>query len=64
MRGHSRSKNGVASLAYAAHPRQRQVASECCRAAAKRRMDCRVKPGNDALKDASAKILPRSRHML
>jgi hypothetical protein len=36
MRGHSRSKDGVASLAY---PR----ASILLR----RRMDCRVKPGND-----------------
>ena len=39
MRGHSRSKNGVASLAY--DPRihlKRKVA---------KKMDCRVKSGND-----------------
>jgi hypothetical protein len=35
MRGHSHSKNGVASLAYA--PRIHLL----------RLMDCRVKPGND-----------------
>jgi hypothetical protein len=36
MRGHSRSKNGVASLAY--DPRIHPVS---------KKMDCRVKPGND-----------------
>jgi hypothetical protein len=36
MRGHSRSKNGVASLAYA--PRIHRF---------RKMMDCRVKPGND-----------------
>jgi hypothetical protein len=38
MRGHSRPKDGVASLAYAAHPSKEDSI----------RMDCRVKPGNDA----------------
>jgi hypothetical protein len=40
MRGLSRLKNGVASLAYAPriHPLQKTLAKT---------MDCRVKPGND-----------------
>jgi hypothetical protein len=45
MAGRSRSKNGVASLVYdpAIHrPRQRTT-----RELSRRRMDCRVKPGND-----------------
>jgi hypothetical protein len=37
MRGHSRSKNGVVSLAY--DPRIQHF---------RKKMDCRVKPGNDA----------------
>jgi hypothetical protein len=41
MRGHSRSKNGVASLAY--EPRIHADR----RANRERSMDCRVKPGND-----------------
>jgi hypothetical protein len=48
MRGHSRSKNGVASLAY--DPRmhdevQRRKPYGSC--SLKLIMDCRVKPGND-----------------
>ena len=49
MRGHSRSKNGVASLAYdprihADVPQSRLIGKF------NRGMDCRVKPGNDAPK--------------
>jgi hypothetical protein len=47
MTGHSRSKNGVASLAYVPVI-SIQLATPChhCR-------DCRVKPGNDDVRDRS-----------
>ncbi len=49
MRGHSRLKNGVASLAY--DPRvHADVPQSRLMSKFNRSMDCRVKPGNDAPK--------------
>jgi hypothetical protein len=59
MRGHSRLKNGVASLAYdprihADVPQSRLISKFS------RSMDCRVKPGNDALAARFNLIAPRA----
>jgi hypothetical protein len=48
MRGHSRPKDGVASLAYDPRIHERSQRIQLLPPSPRLIMDCRVKPGNDS----------------